>query len=58
MDSLVINDKGKAHVFEFDSVFGPKANQQKMFSGPKKLIQTAVDGYNVCIFACKYSSLG
>ena len=54
VDSLVVNDKGKAHVFEFDSVFGPKANQAKVFEAPKRLIQTAVDGFNVCIFACKF----
>ena len=50
-DTIILNEKGKPLSFEFDSVFGPESSQNAVFEGPKRLIQTAVDGYNVCIFA-------
>lgn len=38
-------------VFPYDSCFGPASTQDQIFEDSKRLIQSAVDGYNVCIFA-------
>jgi hypothetical protein len=39
------------HHYNFDSVFGPTSTQEQVFDETKRLIQSAIDGYNVCIFA-------
>ena len=44
------SEKGKKP-FSFDIVFGPKSSQKQVFADTKKLVQSAVDGFNVCIFA-------
>jgi kinesin family protein C2/C3 len=50
---LVVNDieKGKNRTFEFDACFGPNSKQEEVFEDTKPLIDSVVDGYNVCIFA-------
>ncbi|XP_072167094.1 uncharacterized protein [Diadema setosum] len=37
--------------FQFDHVFMPESSQEDVFEDTDRLIQSAVDGYNVCIFA-------
>ena len=39
------------HDFSFDRVFGPLHTQEDIFAEVAGLIQSSVDGYNVCIFA-------
>ena len=37
--------------FEFDKVFPPDTEQETVFEDTKRLVQSTIDGFNVCIFA-------
>jgi hypothetical protein len=37
--------------FEYDQVFAPSSTQELVFEDCRRLMQSAIDGYNVCIFA-------
>lgn len=56
--TLKVQTRNGPKAFSFDSVFGPDATQEKVFEDTKRLVQSAVDGYNVCIFAYGQTGAG
>ena len=40
----------KKHAFAFDRIFGPSSQNADVFGEISQLVQSALDGYNVCIF--------
>eukprot|EP00941_MAST-03F_sp_MAST-3F-sp1_P005328 g5328.t1 len=55
---LKIEVKKKLQAFTFDRIFGPTSSQEEVFADTKRLIQSAVDGFNVCIFAYGQTGAG
>lgn len=47
----MVDGRGRQHAFEFQRVFHPTSNQQDVFEEVQPLVDTVLDGYNVCIFA-------
>jgi len=45
------NDDGKDFPFSFDHVFPPSTTQADIFPEIATLVQSALDGYNVCLFS-------
>jgi len=45
------NDREQQHQFAFDRVFRPGSTQEDVFGEISQLVQSALDGYRVCIFA-------
>lgn len=48
----------KTHSFTFDRVFGPESQNQEIFEEISQLVQSALDGYNVCIFCYGQTGAG
>lgn len=46
-----LTQNGQKHSFTFDRVFAPDALQEEVFTEISQLVQSALDGYKVCIFA-------
>ncbi|XP_065179475.1 uncharacterized protein LOC135809954 [Sycon ciliatum] len=49
--TITIQSQRGLKEFSFDQVFTPEHSQEKVFEDTNNLIQSAFDGYNVCIFA-------
>ena len=56
--SLEISEKGKTYPFAFDRVYDTSATQLDVFSDVSQVIQSSLDGYNVCIFAYGQTGAG
>ena len=53
-DELVVQrDAHSKSRFEFDKVFRPGSTQEEVFNGVQPLCVSVLDGFNICIFACK-----
>jgi chromosome segregation ATPase len=37
--------------YEFDAVFSPSSTQEEVFEDTKRLVESCLDGFNVCVFA-------
>ena len=48
--SAVGNDITQTYAYSFDRVFGPGCQNNDVFEEISQLVQSALDGYNVCIF--------
>ena len=42
---------GETHGFKFDKVFAPSAGQDVVFDEVSEFVQSALDGYHVCLFS-------
>jgi len=56
----VVKDTGRDRekTFSYDEVYGPSSTQQQVYANTSHLIQSAYDGYNVCIFAYGQTGTG
>ncbi|KAJ4772659.1 Kinesin-like protein [Rhynchospora pubera] len=54
---IICNDSSRKQ-FKFDQVFGPSANQEAVFAETLPVVMSALDGYNVCIFAYGQTGTG
>lgn len=45
------DDRPEDHSFNFDKVFGPSCSQEALFEEVSEFVQSALDGYNVCLFS-------
>jgi len=43
--------RAEDHAFSFDRVFGPSSSQESVFKEVSEFVQSALDGYNVCLFS-------
>ena len=43
--------------YEYDRVFSPGSAQEQVFEAVQPLCVSVLDGYNACIFACKYHNV-
>ncbi len=49
--TLNIDTKNGLRSYHFDNVFGPHSTQEEIFDETARLVQSAIDGFNVCVFA-------
>jgi kinesin family protein C1 len=45
------DSNGTEHKFSFDKVFSPSIGQEQIFTEVSEFVQSALDGFNVCLFS-------
>lgn len=58
VDNSTVSVVPKEKSFKFNRVFNPQATQDEVFADCKDLVQSSLDGYNVCIFAYGQTGTG
>jgi kinesin family member C1 len=56
--TLVGNTRGSGQTFTFDNVFSPSSSQEDVYKEVSELVQSALDGYRVCIFSYGQTNSG
>ena len=56
--NVEVKERNTTKTFSFDKIYNSAATQNDIFSDTKKLVQSAIDGYNVCIFAYGQTGTG
>ena len=49
--SAIGTERAEDHNFTFDRTFGPSSSQESVFQEVSEFVQSALDGYNVCLFS-------
>lgn len=49
--SLKLSTSRGLKEYEFDTVFPPTCSQEEVFEDTKRLVESCLDGFNVCVFA-------
>ena len=52
--SITLQHESKSYKFGFDEIFDASTKQDTIFHEIEQLVQSAMDGYNVCIFGMVY----
>ena len=50
-ENLAIENRSKSYDFKFDKVFTPSSGQETIFEEVSEFVQSALDGYHVCLFS-------
>lgn len=57
-NTIALTAGSEAKQFEFDRVYAPQATQADVFRDVAPFVQSAVDGYNICVFAYGQTGAG
>lgn len=52
------SSKLKSSTYSYDAVYEPGSSQESVFGDVEPVVTSAMDGYNVCIFAYGQTGMG